>query len=353
MPAGGETTSVVSVGDILLGDAAKPLLKAKGYDWPFDGVRPLLAKADLVIGNLEGPITATELKISQGKKYSYKVSAASGPALKRAGFHALSLANNHTLDYTVAGMRDTIANLRANGIAPFGAGENEREARRGLVYDFGTLRIGLLGYGEPWKETEGLGWEATGESPGCALLSEQNLAEDIARLRRFADIIVVSVHWGKNYQDVTNAQRQFGRRAIELGADIVNGHHPHVAQGIEVYQGKPIIYSLGNFVFGTRGRFPAGEQGYGLVSRWLFEGKKLKWMLHTPIAVNNKIVGFQPQRATPEAARQALMTHLKQYDTQVRWQGDTAYMGFGQDWQMAALPGIGTSGTAKTGIKSD
>ena len=76
-------------------------------------------------------------------------------------------------------------------------------------------------------------------------------------------------------------------------------------------------------------------------------------MLHTPIAVNNKIVGFQPQRATPEAARQALMPLFKQYDTQVRWQEDTAIFGFGQDWQMAALPRIGTSETTKSGVKSD
>jgi poly-gamma-glutamate synthesis protein (capsule biosynthesis protein) len=265
------------------------------------------------------------------------VGAASALALKRAGFHALSLGNNHILDYGVSGLRETITTLGTNNIATFGAGGSEGAARSGLVCDFGTLRIGLLGYGEEASETKAL---AKGKRGGYALLSEENLAQDIAAMRKRADVVVVSLHWGKNYKDVTASQQKMGRHAVESGADIVYGHHPHIAQGIEIHRGKPIIYSLGNFVFGSKGRYPDGKQGYGLVSRWIFEGKTLKWVMTTPIGINNEIVNFQPRRVPAEEARQALEPHLKRYGTLARWEADTAFIGFGSEWRSAALPKI-------------
>lgn len=333
MSVGGSTVSVVSVGDILLGSSSAAQLAEKGYDWPFEHVRPLLGNADLVIGNLAAPITTRTKKLAQDD-YSYKLSAASALALKRAGFHALSLGNNHMLDYGPLGLQETMAALQTNNIATFGAGKSESEARHGLLFDFGALRIGLLGYGEQSSEPKTI---AKRERAGYALLSEKNLEQDIAEMRKRADVVVVSLHWGKNYKDVTEAQHKMGRRAIELGADIVCGHHPHIAQGIEIHQGKPIIYSLGNFVFGSKGRFE-GKQGYGLVSRWVFEGKTLKWVTATPIGINNELVKYQPQRVPAEEAQLALEPHLKRYGTTARWEADTAFIGFGPNWQNAALP---------------
>ena len=332
---------MVFVGDILLGDAGTVALQVNGYEWPFEKVRSLLEGADLIIGNLEGPMTSSKEKLLEGKGYSYKCSPEGAPALKRAGFHAVSLANNHTLDYGIPGLRDTITVLRENRIAPFGAGENEAEARRGVVYDFGSIRIGVLGYTEDRDQYKALGWFAAGPKPGCAMLSLENLESDIARMRKHADAIVVSVHWGATYKDVKEFQEETGRRAIDLGADMVCGHHPHIAQGIEIYRGKPIVYSLGNFAFCTNGRYPKGEQGYGLVSRWLFEGKTLKWLLATPIAVNNKQVKFQPRRVQAEEARRALAPRFEKYQTGVRWNDDTAFIGFAPDWETATLPAAG------------
>ena len=334
MPRSTGTVSVVSVGDILLGSTAAPQLAAKGFDWPFEQVQPLLSRADIVVGNLAAPITSAAKKTSGEKDYSYKVSQASAPALKRAGFHAVSLGNNHVLDFGIPGMRDTIAALRTNNIEAFGAGASEDDARRGLVHDFGTLRIGWIGCGDDGTEPKAL---AKGKRGGFVLLSEKNLEEDIASMRKHADVVVVSVHWGKNYKGVTEAQQKLGRRAIELGADIVVGHHPHVAQGIEIYQGKPILYSVGNFVFGTKGRYE-GKQAYGLVTRWLFEGKTLKWILATPIAVNNEMVKYQPQRVSASEAQEAFGPHLKRYNTPARWEGDTAFIGLGTQSGSAALP---------------
>ena len=329
------TVSMVSVGDILLGNAAAQHLELHGYDWPFEYVRPLLSDADVVIGNLEGPITTAK----NGRSNSaYGAKPASASALKRAGFHALSLANNHAMDFGTAGMDETIELLRAQDILPFGAGSNESQAHRGIVYDFGTLRIGLLGYADEWEKQRKLNWYAKGTQPGCALFSAENMETDIARMRKYADVVVISVHWGSNYKPVRKSQEKMGRRAIELGADIVCGHHPHIAQGIEIYRGKPIIYSVGNFVFGTTGSYEKDEHEYGLVSRWIFEGKSLKWLLTTPIAVNNKEVNFQPRRVDAQEAQRMFEPHLKAYGTPVRWQGDTAFIGFAPDWQTAVLP---------------
>jgi poly-gamma-glutamate synthesis protein (capsule biosynthesis protein) len=338
--ARGTNVSVVFVGDILLGDAAAKQFELNGYDWSFEHVKNLIADSDVVIGNLEGPITTAKKMLSKEKKYSYKVKPASAPALKRAGFHAMSLANNHTLDYGPAGMFETIALLRTNDIVPFGAGGNEAEARRGIVYDFGTIRLGVLGYADDWDELRPLNWYAKGAQSGCARLSTKNLQADIGRMRQYADVVVISAHWGSNYKDVKNSQKEMGRRAIDLGADIVCGHHPHIAQGIEIYRGKPIIYSVGNFVFGTRGRYEKEEDEYGLVSRWVFEGKSLKWLVTTPIAVNNKEVNFQPQRVAAEEARRMFQPRLQAFNTAARWEGGTAFIGFGPDWQTAALPAV-------------
>ena len=166
------------------------------------------------------------------------------------------------------------------------------------------------------------------------------MERDIARMRKYADVVVISVHWGSNYKTVRKSQEKMGRRAIELGADIVYGHHPHIAQGIEIYRGKPIIYSVGNFVFGTTGSYEKEEHEYGLVSRWIFEGKSLKWLLTTPIAVNNKDVNFQPRRVDAQEAQRMFEPHLAAYGTAVRWQGDTAFIGFATDWQTAVLPAL-------------
>jgi poly-gamma-glutamate synthesis protein (capsule biosynthesis protein) len=334
MTARSNTISLVSVGDVLLGNAAAPYLETNGYDWPFANVKALLDSADLVVGNLAAPITTRTKKLSSDDDYTYKVAPDSAAALKRAGFHALSLGNNHVLDYGVAVMRETIEALRTNNIAAFGAGDSEDEARRGIIYDFGTVRIGLLSYGDDGSDSKG---RAKGARGGYAALSRTNLTQDIARMRTNADVVVVSFHWGKNYKDVTESQQKTGRRAIELGADIVCGHHPHIVQGIEMYQGKPIIYSLGNFVFGTKGKYK-DKQGYGLVSRLIFEGKALKWVLATPIAVDNDIVKFQPRKVPPAEAQLALEPQLKRFNTPYRWEGDTAFIAMGADTQTASLP---------------
>ncbi len=331
---------MVSVGDILLADAARAKLKQHGYRWPLARVRTLLDGADLLIGNLEGPITSSTKKALPRKKWSYKMDRKAAVALAAAGFDALCLANNHILDYGPRGLADTITALEANGIRWFGGGRDETEARQGVVFDIGGLRVGLLGYYERFLGEAFQSRYASGNHAGAAMLTEDGLEEDIERMRRHADVVIVSFHWGANYKEVTRFQRDMGRRAIALGADVVNGHHPHIAQGVEVYRGKPIVYSVGNFTFGTPGRFKKGKQGYGLVVRYLFRNGGLRWLLATPIAVNNKLVHFQPHRVPAEEARGELEPRLKAFGTHARWVKDTAVLGFGPGAIAGELPPV-------------
>ncbi len=329
LEAHGPRTTVVSVGDILLADAAHRALEQHGYRWPFERVAPLLAEADVVLGNLEGPVTTHRERAFPGKKWSYRMPAKAARALATVGFDVVCLANNHILDYGSRGVADTIVALNEVGIRWFGAGRNEREARRGLVLDVGGFRIGLLGYYQRHLDLALRGGYAGEDHPGPAMLTEDVLEADLKRLRTHADVLIVNFHWGANYRPVSKYQRRMGHRAIDLGADIVNGHHPHIAQGIEIYRGKPIVYSVGNFTFGTPGRFPRGKQGYGLVVRYIFEKNALRFVVATPIAVNNALVKFQPHRVPAAEARSALEPELAEFQTSARWLGDTAVITVG------------------------
>lgn len=334
--------SIVLVGDVLLAAEGEPLLRERGYDAAFEHVRSRVADADVLVGNLEGPITDERTPRDRSRTFYYKMPRVAGEAIARAGFRALSLANNHALDYGETGMRDTLATVRELGMHPFGAGGDEATARRGVVYDLGSVRIGLLAYSASWRRMVTDGWYADGARGGVALLDVpfgRSLADDLARMRRHADVVIVNVHWGRNYRDVTAAQRRAGRFAIQHGADIVIGHHPHIAQGVELHDGKPIVYSLGNFAFTTLGRFDEfGQPGYGLVARLQIEQRRLRWLALTPIAVDNKQVSYQARPVAPAEAVAALWPRLARFGTAARWRGDTALIGFEPGWWVAPLP---------------
>jgi poly-gamma-glutamate synthesis protein (capsule biosynthesis protein) len=164
--------------------------------------------------------------------------------LKMLGVDAWGLANNHIRDFGDEGVRQTIGNLRAAGLATFGAGENRLEAGRPLIWEAGGLRIGLWAIAE--KELN----LAHATRPGAArFLPDQNIAE-IRRLKEDCDFLVVYVHAGHEFTTVPSPRIRSAYRAfVEAGADAVIGHHPHVVQGVEKHRDGLIAYSLGNLVF--------------------------------------------------------------------------------------------------------
>ena len=208
---------------------------------------PRIRQADLSFANLESPIGDKGHFINM---FQAPPQAIEGVA--SAGFDVVSLANNHTLDYHHEGMFETMRLLDQVGIDWVGAGENIQEARRPLITEVSGIRVGFLAYTEMWfvHAREPISWQATLDEPGVAPAELDLVVEDVKKLRDQVDCVIVTVHWGKEYvHEPTPEQRSLARAAVDAGADLVLGHHPHVLQGIEFYKQGVIVYSLGNFVF--------------------------------------------------------------------------------------------------------
>jgi poly-gamma-glutamate synthesis protein (capsule biosynthesis protein) len=295
------TLHLTAVGDILLGDSSRKVLEREGYDYPFRGLAPLLQRSDLVFANLEGPITKGTTPLDPKKDYVYRSDPAAAPALHAAHVELVTLANNHALDYGNDGLSDTIRHLDAAGVRHFGAGANRAEAIGGEIVELAGVRIGFLGFFERYGPygTTYAGYFAGDHAPGVAELDERTLREAIAALRPRVDVLIVCCHWGKNYAAVTKTQQRYGHLAAELGADLVVGHHPHVAQGVEVHHGVPILYSVGNFTFGSKGRFDQLEPP--LRHSWLAEitvnGGRIDAVDLIPLETDNHVVRYQPRVA--------------------------------------------------------
>jgi poly-gamma-glutamate synthesis protein (capsule biosynthesis protein) len=201
-------------------------------------------QTNLSVINLEAPLCEATLPTPSPSGSGLRGSPAIAGYLKKLGVDAWGLANNHIRDFGDEGVRQTIGNLRAAGLATFGAGENRLEAGRLLTLEAGGLRIGLWAIAE--KELN----LAHATRPGAArFLPDQNTAE-IRKLKQDCDFLVVFVHAGHEFTTVPSPRIRDAYRAfVEAGADAVIGHHPHVVQGVEKYRDGLIAYSLGNLVF--------------------------------------------------------------------------------------------------------
>ena len=235
---------LAAVGDLLLptepaggrtpGDAGSRL----------DGVRSLLGDCDVVLGNLECTLPAG------GRTVPTEPRVIATPEMVRgtlaAGFRVVTLANNHAFDCLEAGFRETCALLDGLGIARFGAGMNLEEATAPAILDIKGVRLAFIGAVD----------ERSGPVPlagagrfGVAPLDAGRMADQIRRLQREVDHVIVSLHWGEErFMIPSPAQVEQAHALAEAGASLVLGHHPHVVQGMEVWQGVPILYSLGNFL---------------------------------------------------------------------------------------------------------
>jgi len=232
---------IAAVGDIMLGGSAAPEMQKYGYDYPFELTAPLLKQAQIVFGNLEGPLTA-DGESTTAKQYLFRSPPDKvAPALARAGFNIVSLANNHSLDYGAQGLDDTRAALDKVGIRSIGAGRNLAEARAPVYMQVDDARVAFLAYSLTFPEE----FWATPDKPGTAFGHEHFVRADIAAARAQADIVIVSFHWGQEGKtDLRDYQINLAHAAIDAGAAAVLGHHPHILQGVEHYKDGMILYSL-------------------------------------------------------------------------------------------------------------
>ena len=279
---------IAAVGDIMLGGTAGPEMQKYGYDYPFELTQSFFKQAQIVFGNLEGPLTAGGANETP-KQYVFRSPPDKvAPALARAGFNIVSLANNHSLDYGPQGLEDTRAALEKAGIHAVGAGRNLAEARTPVYIVKDGVTVAFLAYSLTFPEE----FWAGPDKPGTAFGHEQDVRADVAAARQKADIVVVSFHWGQEGKtELRDYQVQLAHAAIDAGASAVLGHHPHILQAVERYQGGVILYSLGNFAFGSYSN-TATRSAMALLTFRDHQWSELRLL---PINVRNAEVVFQPR----------------------------------------------------------
>jgi poly-gamma-glutamate synthesis protein (capsule biosynthesis protein) len=268
-----ESITLLAVGDVAPSEGARH----------FDRVAEVLRAADITFGQLEVPLS------NRGERQLFAglggprwdgppMDVAAGAALLAdVGFDVMSFAGNHTMDRSEESLFDTLDAARTAGVRLVGAGRDLAAARRPVIVERADTRIGFLAYCSVLPP----GYAAGPDRPGVAPLRARTwyeqvdwqpgtrprvhtatfpddlaaLVDDVTRLRSEVDILVVSAHWGVHFEPATIAdyQREIGHAAVDAGADLVVGHHAHIAKGVEVYRGKVIVFSLNNFVLRPRG----------------------------------------------------------------------------------------------------
>jgi len=265
------TITIFAVGDIMLDRGVEYMVKKEGngdFNFPFLKIADDLKKADILFGNLESIISDKGEKV--GSIYSFRAEPGAIEGLIYAGFDVVSIANNHSLDYGSLAFKDSLLNLKNAGIEYVGAGAE-------VTKEIKKTKITFLAYTNKGSKNWGINW------------LDERIKEDIKEAKEKSDVVIVSFHWGEEYQpQPSQEQRYFAHLAIDSGADLVVGHHPHVIQPVEKYNDSWIAYSLGNFVF---------DQGFsektmkGLLLEVIIENKKIKEINHKEIKISPD---FQP-----------------------------------------------------------
>ncbi len=279
------TVRMAFVGDIYLGHRAIRFIDSLGVDYPWGGCRDLFEWADLTVGNLEGPI------LDDGEEWIEKTWYLKMPpgvehGLYNAGIRAVTMANNHIMDYGIEGLDSTLAALDSAGILHFGAGYNKDEAHREASVTIHGQRIALLGYSATFPEE----FWASDTSAGTAFPTRELITSTVSRCVEEYDLVIASFHWSAERRETPkDYQVELAHLCVDLGVDLVIGHHPHVSQSIEVYRGVPIFYSLGNFAFGFYNR-----TRLGLAVEAEFDNGQIIRARAVGVDVNNWELDFRP-----------------------------------------------------------
>jgi len=238
-----DTVQVVITGDIMLGGLPEQAMR-RGKD-PFAGFAQVFQGADIRIGNLECVIS-DQGEAEPDKPNVFRVHPRAMRYVRRH-FDAVGLANNHSGDFGPQAFADMLKRLKQHGVGFYGGGANLQQAHEPWVVEKKGVRVAVLGY----NEFQPRSFEADHDKPGIAWSEDEQVLRDIARVRSqdLADVLIAVMHWGWEDPLANQRQRQLARLMIDAGVDAVIGGHPHLVQDTEIYQGKPVFYSLGNFVF--------------------------------------------------------------------------------------------------------
>jgi poly-gamma-glutamate capsule biosynthesis protein CapA/YwtB (metallophosphatase superfamily) len=250
--------SIVFAGDTMMDWSIRETVKTKGPDYPFRYVKKEVEASDYAVVNLETAVTDHTGVFS--KEYNFKSDPVALQGLKNAGFDLISLANNHTMDFQEKGLFDTMHYIHTYDMSYIGAGSNAKEAYKSKEVMIKGKKFRFLAFSRVLPSTS---WTAGKNSPGLANGYNLNLIEDIvSRESKWCDYLMVYMHWGKERsQHPEPYQVNYAQTMIDAGADVIVGSHPHVLQGFQYYKGKPIAYSLGNFLFPDYVKGSSAETG--------------------------------------------------------------------------------------------
>jgi poly-gamma-glutamate synthesis protein (capsule biosynthesis protein) len=341
---------MVLVGDVMVDRDDPPSV--------FRHVKDLLRQPEFTFGNLEGVCADCE-GVPWPKGGSYRIENAGSSrddygvepsnsrfearqltAVEAAGFDALSLANNHILDFGHAPLIENLEHLDRMGIAHAGAGRNFEEAHAPALVERSGCRVAMLGYTCIFMR----GWEAGPQKPGVAVMrvrttyepstralelpglpprvhtwvlakDKAQLAGDIAHARSKADVVVCSFHWGLSQDGkLPDYQSELGRHAIDSGADLVFGHHPHMLHGVEVYRGRAILYSLGAFAFAHYNP-KKGYEAEAILVRCRIGDRKIRQIEYLPVRCDEKLDPYIPDLAEGKKVIDLIARRSAQFGT--------------------------------------
>lgn len=252
-----ETVHLAAVGDVMLDRALGAVIAGGDVAYPFLYVQEHLQRADLTLANVESALGDTGSPAE--KSYTFRAPPEAARSLASAGIDVVSLANNHALDYGPQALLQGIDLLRAQGIAPVGAGANAAAARAPAILEVEGMTLAILAYAnvpvegrDPYFDTQT--WTATESQPGLAWGIPEEIAADVAAATAVADHVIVLLHSGYEYVPAPSPeQRAAAYAAVDAGATLVIGHHAHILQGVEFYNEGVIVYGLGNFAFNITG----------------------------------------------------------------------------------------------------
>jgi poly-gamma-glutamate capsule biosynthesis protein CapA/YwtB (metallophosphatase superfamily) len=313
--------SIAIVGDIMFGPDISRIMDKEGSLAPFAGTVDILKDADVTFGILEGGI-GTRGEAAQDKEHTFRSKPTAARGLLNAGFDVLSLANPHIMDYGEEGFLDTLEFLSWYGLKYVGGGTNAEEARKPVVLTAKDVKVGFLAY---YRRTEFDQFFGKMDKIGPALPIYGELEQDMAKAKEQADVVIVSMHWGIQVEEsgITSRQRLFAHKLIDSGADVVVGQWLHKTQGIEIYKGKPVIYSLGDFIYGTY----AKKIPIGFILKFVFSGSKLLRVEIIPLSTSDaKTESYFPVVLHDEAAENVIKTLRdlsREFGTDIQTKNDT------------------------------
>lgn len=236
---------IAFVGDVMLGRSLNETIANNGCSYIWGNMIKHLQNADLSLINLETTLTRSN-KI-RPKVFNFKSHPQNVKCLTDVGIDVVNLANNHSLDFDIEGLQETLHTLDTTGILHVGAGMNTTEARKPVIITVHDVKIGIIGYSDNEPD-----WKAGINEPGINYIHVgdlQAIQQDIHAIRDKVDIVIATIHWGPNMREKPSDEFvNFAHAMIDAGIDIIHGHSAHILQGVEIYKNKLIMYDTGDFI---------------------------------------------------------------------------------------------------------